>query len=127
MRGRHLLDAIAQESPALAGDLLLPRDAFALARDTKDPTASWERFVWVPFKKKVTALRKRNGEWVRAQIVAFELGPSVTRLPPKKREWKQPMWRARHSRFLVSVDGKSQRIDVAEMMSWNGVWYISRL
>jgi hypothetical protein len=37
---------------------------------------------------------------------------------------KVALWRVRHSRLNFTIDGKASRIDLAELMSWRGAWYV---
>ena len=126
-RGRHLLEAIAQDNPQLAQDLLFPRDGFAATRDAADPARAWEKTVHAPFLGSVHRLHRRVRGLAGAQVVSLELGQSVVQVLPHKKEWKRPLWRVRHSRLVIVVEGRSQRIDIPEMTSWRGAWYVTKL
>jgi len=126
-RGRHLLEAIAQDNPQLAMDILFPRDGFAATRDAADPARAWEKAVHGPFVRNVHQLHKRLRGLAGAQLVSLELGQAVVQLSPRKREWKRPLWRVRHSRLNVIVNGRAQRVDIPEMTSWRGAWYVTKL
>ena len=125
-RMRHLLEAIAQDNPDLAGDVLFPRDAFIQTKDLTDPQKAWEKKVSGSFRRSVALLHKRL-KADQAKFVSFELGHSVVQITPKKKDWKRPLWRVKHSKLSFTVDGKTRHLDIAEMTAWRGAWYVTRL
>ncbi len=126
-RARHLLEAIAHDSPELATDIVFPRDAYLATKDSVDAGKAWDAKITTAFQKSVHAFHKRTRGAEKAQFVAFELGTSVQQAPPKKREWKRPLWRVKHSRITFTVDGRTQRVEIAEMTGWRGAWYVTKL
>ncbi len=126
-RMRHLVEALATNSPDLAGDVLFPRDAYVSLRDSNDAARAWEKTVSEPFRHAVERMFKRTPGMARAKFVAFELGAAVVQLPPKKREWLKPLWRVKHSVLTFTIDGRTRRLDIAEMTAWRGAWYVTRL
>jgi hypothetical protein len=126
-RVKHLLEAIAHDNPDLATDMLFPRDAYLAARDSADPGKAWDNKLAASFRKNVQRLHKRTHGIEKAQFVSFEIGHAVQQATPKKRDWKRPLWRVRHSRLTFTVDGKTQRVDIGEMTSWKGAWYVTKL
>jgi hypothetical protein len=127
LRARHLFDAIVQDNPDLGSDILFPRDAFVLARDATDPGKVWDVKVSGGFRRSVHALHRRIKGADRAQFVSFELGRTITEVTPKHHEWTLPLWHVPHARLTYALDGKTERIDVAELAAWRGAWYVSRL
>ncbi|MBX3205845.1 MAG: hypothetical protein KF764_12300 [Labilithrix sp.] len=126
-RMRHLLEAIAQDNPDLASDALFPRDAYMLVRDSTDPAKAWEKKVSNGFRRSVERTHKRMKGVERARFVSFELGRSIVQITPKKRDFKKPLWRVKHSKLSFSIDGKTRHLDIAEMTAWRGAWYVTRL
>ena len=126
-RMRHLVEAIAQDNPDLAQDVLFPKDAFAATHDTKDAHRDWTRKVSRPFKKAVSAAHKRAKGSAHARFGEFRLGAPIAQAPTRKGELKVPLWRVKRSRLTLVIDGKTQHLDVAEMTSWRGNWYVTRL
>lgn len=126
LRGKHLLEAIVQDNPELANDLIFPRDAFVSAKDVPDPPKVWDKKLSPSFQRDVHTFHKRlKGK--EAQFVALEIGQAITRVIPKKRDFKKPLWRVKHSKLLFTIEGKPQRVEIGEMVSWRGAWYITKL
>jgi len=126
-RGRHLLEAIAHDNPDLATDILFPRDAYAAAHEGQDPSKLWDKKILPGFQKDVHTVHRRVKDAEKAQFVSFEIGHAVTQITPKKRDWKKPLWRVRHSKLTFTIDGKTQRIEVSALLSWKGSWYVTNL
>jgi hypothetical protein len=129
-RMKHLVEAIAQSNADLAGDVLFPRDAYIQTRDSTDPQKAWEKKVHSSFKRSVDVLHKKTkgaSQEGQAKFVSFELGHSVVQITPKKKDWKRPLWRVKHSKLTFSIDGKQRHLDIAEMTAWRGAWYVTKL
>lgn len=126
-RMRHLLEAIAQNNPDLAADALFPRDGYVAAKDVNDPQKAWDKRVSSSFRRSVERMHKRMKGVEHARFVSFELGRSVVQLTPKKRDFKRPLWRVKHSKLSFAVDGKTRHLDISEMTAWRGAWYVTRL
>jgi len=126
-RSRHLLEAIAQDDPALATDVLFPRDAYMQVKDGPDPGKQWDGKVQPQFSREVHALHKRTKGVERAVFVSFDIGEPVVQAIPKKHDLKRTLWRVRHSRLTFTVEGKAQHFDVLELTSWRGAWYVTKL
>ncbi|HSO37094.1 MAG TPA: hypothetical protein VLT33_31430 [Labilithrix sp.] len=126
-RMRHLLEAIVQNNPDLAGDVVFPRDGYVASRDTVDPQKAWEKRVSGLFKRSVERSHKRTKGIENAKFSSFELGHSILQLTPKKHDFKKPLWRVKHSKLAFTIDGKLRHFDIAEMTAWRGAWYVTRL
>ena len=127
LRARHLLEAIAQDNPDLGSDLLFPRDGYMTARDATDPGKAWDSKAAAAFRHAVHTLHRRTKGIERAQFVSFEIGRTVTQEEPRRHEWKEPLWVVHHSRIDFTLDGRDMHIDVGELTSWRGAWYVTRL
>jgi hypothetical protein len=127
MRMKHLVEAVAQGNADLAGDVVFPRDAYIQTKDSADPQKGWEKKVQSPFKRSVESMHKKMKGVDGAKFVSFELGHSVTQITPKKKDWKRPLWRVKHSKLTFTVDGKQRHLDIAEMTAWRGAWYVTKL
>ncbi len=77
-RMRHLLEAVSQNNPDLANDVIFPRDAYLSAKDAPDPQKAWEKRVSGSFRRAVEKTHKRNKGIEGAKFVSFELGHSIT-------------------------------------------------
>ena len=126
-RMRHLLEAIAQNNPDLAGDMVFPRDAYISTRDSADPQKAWEKRLSGTFRRAVERTHNRNKGVENAKFVGFELGHAIVQLTPKKHDFKRPLWRVKHSKLSFTVEGKQRHLDIAEMTAWRGAWYVTRL
>jgi hypothetical protein len=127
LRARHLFEAIVQDNPDLGSDLLFPRDACAAARDATDPLKVWDTKLSSSFRHGVHSLHKRTKGIERALFVSFEIGRTVTQEAPRKHEWKEPLWVVHHARIDFTLDGRDLHFDIAELTSWRGAWYVTRL
>lgn len=126
-RMRHLLEAITQNDPDLASDVVFPRDAFIATRDAADPQKAWEKKQSSAFRRAVERSHKRTKGIENAKFVGFELGHSVVQGAPKKHEWKRPLWKVKHSKLTFTIEGKPRHVEIAEMTAWRGAWYVTRL
>lgn len=125
-RAMHLLEAITQGNADLASDILFPRDAYLSARDASDAGRTWDRRIREPFRRQVLRLSKKK-DMAKAKFISFDLGRALLQVTPRKRGWKKPLWVVRHSKLVYTIEGKTQRLDIAEMTSWRGAWYVTRL
>ena len=126
-RSRHLVEAIAKDDPLLAQDFVFPRDAYAASHDRSDASSVWDKKVLAAFGRDIHTLHKRIKNSAHAAFLTFELGHEVQQITPKPKDFDRPLWRAKHSKITISIDGKTDRIDIAEMMGWRGAWYVTRL
>jgi hypothetical protein len=126
-RMRHLLEAISQNNPDLASDILFPRDAYAASKDHADPAKAWEKRLQNGFRRSVERMHRNLKGVEHAHFVSFELGTSVAQITPKKKDFKKPLWRVKHSKLTVTIEGKTRHLDIAEMTAWRGAWYVTRL
>jgi hypothetical protein len=126
-RMRHLLEAVSQNNPDLAGDAIFPRDGYVAAKDVPDPPKIWEKRVSSTFRRSVERTHKRMKGVENAKFVSFELGHAIVQLTPKKKDFKKPLWRVKHSKLTFTIEGKTRHLDIAEMTAWRGAWYVTRL
>jgi hypothetical protein len=126
-RARHLLEAIAKDDPSLATDIVFPRDAYLVAKDSPDPGKQWDTKVMSAFQKQVHLFHKRMPGIDHAQFTSFEIGPAIAQAAPKKRDLRMTLWRVHHSRLNFAIDGKTARFDVGDLTSWRGAWYVMQL
>lgn len=126
-RGRHLLEAIAQDNPDLGVDMLFPRDAWAASRAIADPAKQWDLKVKPAWEAAIRSLHKRTKNVSRAQFVSLEIGGQVQRVELSKKEWSKPLWRVKKSRLTYTLEGQTHHFEVAEMVGWRGAWYVTKL
>jgi hypothetical protein len=126
VRARHLLEAVAKDDPAFAGDILFPRDGWLATRDAVDAGKEWDRLVAEPFRRAVHALSHRAGI-ERAQAVSLELGHVMVQTTPRKHGWKKALWTLHGSRLTFVLDGHTRTLPIHELTAWRGAWYVTRL
>lgn len=126
-RMRHFVEAIAQNNPDLAGDVLFPRDAYVQVKDLEDPQKGWEKKVAGPFRRAVGKTHKRTHGAEGAKFVSFELGKAPEQVAAKRKDLKKPLYRVKHSRLTFSIEGKSHTVTIAEMTAWRGAWYVTKV
>jgi hypothetical protein len=130
-RGRHLLEAIAQDAPDLGADMLFPRDAWVASRSPPDartdPAKQWDSKVKGAWESAIHSLHKRTKNVARAQFVSLEIGSQVQRIETSKREWSKPLWRVKKSRLTYVLEGQTHHLELAEMVGWRGAWYVTKL
>jgi hypothetical protein len=92
-----------------------------------DPGRVWDAKESSGFRHSVHSLHKRTKGLERAVFVSFELGRTVTQDSPRRHEWKETLWVVHHSRIDYTLDGRDLHVDIGEMTSWRGAWYVTRL
>jgi hypothetical protein len=127
LRAKHLLEAIAQNEPSLAADIVLPRDAYVAARDAQDPGGIYDSKFKTAFATQVGRVHHHEKGIENAVFVSFDLGNNASRVSPRKHEWNEPLWHATRSTLTFTIEGRVHRIEVAEMIAWHGNWYVSKL
>jgi hypothetical protein len=126
-RARHLLEAVAQDDPTLATDILFPRDGWLATRDADDPGKEWDRQVAQPFRRALSTLSRRHPGLDHAQVVSLELGRVIVQATPRRHAWKKPLWVVGGSRLTFVIDGHTRTMAIREMVAWRGAWYVTRL
>ena len=114
-------------APDLATDMLFPRDGYSIARDDKDPAKAWDIKLKPTYERAIGRLNKRSKGVDRAVFVSLDLGRQIVRMSPKKKAWKEALWRVKHSSLSFTIDGRAQKIDIAEMVAYRGNWYVTQL
>lgn len=122
----HIVEAMAQDNPELAKDLLVPRQAFGALYDSKDATGAWDHKVKPGFERAIKQSRKGVRNPSTLKFVSFELG-NVDSVSPKKKSWKYTIYRATKSVLTVSAGEKTRRIHISEMIGYRGAWYVVRM
>lgn len=125
-RMKHLVEAIGHDNADLAQDVLFPRDGFVQVKDASDPGKAWEK-LRTAFGRAVHVQNSHKKGMEKATLVSFELGHSVNLVPAKRHEFKRALWRAKHSKLIFAIDGKTSTMEIIEMTAWHGNWYITKL
>jgi hypothetical protein len=123
-RAKHLLEAIAKDTPDLAVDIEFPREGWLATRDAADPGKEWDDHIDEHFRRSVHALARHTDG---AQFVSLELGHAVVQESPKRHGWKKPLWAVHGSRLTYVIDGHTRTIVIHEMVAWRGAWYVTHM
>lgn len=140
-RVQHLLDAIAQGEPDLGRDILAPKKAYLALQTKHDAHHTYESDVVVPYRRRVRGLSKKRGlKDATVGSLSFGENISLVTLPPPKGGGAEanvversaekppaPMWRARRVRLTARGKSGSTTYAIAEMIAYEGAWYVLHL
>lgn len=125
-RARALFDAIVQNNPSLAEDLWFPRDPFLILKDIKDPGKYWDQ-LHRTYAKDIDKLHKKRKSWQGAEFEKFEPGSPPKWVKPGDEGNKIGYFRTVKGNLVYKMEGKSHKIEVRVMISWQKRWYITHL
>lgn len=125
-RARSLFDAIVQNKPPLAEDLWFPRDPFLILKDIKDPGKYWDQ-LHRTYAKDIDKLHKKRKGWEGAEFVKFEPGSPPKWVKPGEEGNKIGYFRTVKGNLVYTMEGKTHKMEVRVMISWQKRWYITHL
>lgn len=125
-RARALFDAVVQNNPALGEDLWFPRDPFLILKDIKDPGKYWDQ-LHRAYAKDVEKLHKKRKSWEGAEFVKFEPGSPPKWVKPGDEGNKIGYYRTVKGNLVYKAEGKTHKLEVRVMISWQSRWYITHL
>lgn len=125
-RGRGLFDAVVQNNPALGEDLWFPKEPFLILKDIKDPGKYWDQ-LHRAYAKDVEKLHKKRQSWEGAEFVKLELGSPPKWVKPGDEGNKIGYFRTVKGNLVYKAEGKTHKLEVRVMISWQKRWYITHL
>jgi hypothetical protein len=125
LRMRHLMEAIVNDNADLGRDALYPRKDFLKRSSTKDPSHYWDKRIYEAFQKSIHRLHKKIHGVDRAKFQSFDVGTVSGSVQSK--EWTGITHQSKHGKLLMMIDGKPVTIPVAELVAYDGHWYLLKL
>lgn len=125
-RARGLFDAVVQNNAALGEDMWFPREPFLILKDIKDPGKYWDQ-LHRAFVKDVEKLHKKRKSWEGAELVKFEPGSPPKWVKPGDEGNKIGYYRTVKGNLVYTAEGKTHKLEVRVMISWQNRWYITHL
>lgn len=125
-RARSLFEAIVHNNPALAEDMWFPRDPFLILKDIKDPGKYWDQ-LHRTYAKDIEKLHRKRKSWEGAEFEKFEPGSPPKWVKPGDEGNKIGYFRTVKGNLVYRMEGKTQKIEVRVMISWQSRWFITHL
>ena len=125
-RARALFDAIVQNSPPLGEDLWFPKEPFLILKDIKDPGKYWDQ-LHRAYARDIEKLHKKRASWEGAEFVKFEPGSPPKWVKPGEEGNKIGYFRTVKGNLVYKAEGKTHKLEVRVMISWQKRWYITHL
>ena len=125
-RIRRLFEAVVKDDPALADGVFFPRDAFLLVKDIRDPGRYYDQ-LYARFQADVHSLHRRLPGLAQARFERFELTQRGGYVNVHEEGNRLPYWAARHSFLYYTSAGKTQRVEVRVLITWDDQWYVIHL
>jgi hypothetical protein len=125
-RARGLFDAIVQNNPSLGEDFWFPKEPFLILKDIKDPGKYWDQ-LHRAYAKDIEKLHKKRASWEGAQFEKFEPGAPPKWVKPGDEGNKIGYFRTVKGNLVYKMEGKSHKIEVRVIISWQNRWYITHL
>jgi hypothetical protein len=125
-RARALFDAVVQNNAALGEDMWFPREPFLILKDIKEPGKYWDQ-LHRAFVKDVEKLHKKRPSWEGTELVKLELGSPPKWVKPGEEGNKIGYYRTTKGSLVYRAEGKTHKLEVRVMISWQNRWYITHL
>jgi hypothetical protein len=125
-RAGHLLDAIAQNDPAVADDFFFPREPFLPLKDVADPGRYFDQLL-ATYHRDIRSLHAERKDWAGVSFVSFELGTTPTWVMPGKEYNKIGYFRTFGGKLRYRLGEKVKEMTVSTIISWDGRWYVTHL
>lgn len=131
-RARRLLQAIAQDQPALAHDFFLSREAFRAIKGIAEPDRLYDR-IFRMYEDDIHELHAQlfsgaaGADAARAEFVRFEFSRRRGWVRLREESNRLPYWAQRHNWLVYRVGDEERRIEVRTMIAWGDRWYITHL
>lgn len=124
-RARGLFDAIVQNNPSLGEDFWFPKEPFLILKDIKDPGKYWDQ-LHRAYVKDIEKLHNKR-KWEGAEFEKFEPGSPPKWVKPGEEGNKIGYFRTVKGNLVYKAEGKSHKLEVRVIISWQKRWYITHL
>jgi hypothetical protein len=125
-KAQRLFEAIVADAPARAEEVFFPRAAFLLVKDIPDPGKYYDRLKR-RFEQDIHALHASLKDPASARFERFELANRGGFVRVHEEGNRLPYWAARHSFIHYRAAGKSERLEVRVLITWDDRWYVIHL
>lgn len=125
-KAQQLFAAIVANRPELADSVFFPRDAFNLVKDIRDPGKYYDRLKR-RFVQDIHDLHARLPDAAHAKFERFELANRGGFVRVHEEGNRLPYWAARHSFIHYRTAGRTERLEVRVLISWDDRWYVIHL
>lgn len=125
-RARGLFDAVKQNNPTLGEDFWFPKEPFLILKDIKDPGKYWDQ-LHRAYVKDIEKLHKKRANWDGCEFEKFEPGSPPKWVKPGEEGNKIGYFRTVKGNLVYKAEGKSHKLEVRVIISWQKRWYITHL
>ena len=125
-RARGLFDAVVQNNPTLGEDFWFPKEPFLILKDIKDPGKYWDQ-LHRAYVKDIEKLHNKRKSWEGAEFEKFEPGSPPKWVKPGDEGNKIGYFRTVKGNLVYKAEGKSHKLEVRVLISWQKRWYITHL
>ncbi|MFO0592556.1 MAG: hypothetical protein U0441_33745 [Polyangiaceae bacterium] len=125
-RARGLFDAVVQNNPTLGEDFWFPKEPFLILKDIKDPGKYWDQ-LHRAYVKDIEKLHKKRASWDGCEFSKFEPGSPPKWVKPGEEGNKIGYFRTVKGNLVYKEGGKSHKLEVRVIISWQKRWYITHL
>ena len=125
-RARGLFDAVVQNNPSLGEDFWFPKEPFLILKDIKDPGKYWDQ-LHRAYVKDIEKLHKKRASWDGCEFEKFEPGSPPKWVKPGEEGNKIGYYRTVKGSLVYKAEGKSHKLEVRVIISWQKRWYITHL
>lgn len=125
-RARGLFDAVVQNNPSLGEDFWFPKEPFLILKDIKDPGKYWDQ-LHRAYVKDIEKLHNKRKSWEGAEFEKFEPGSPPKWVKPGDEGNKIGYFRTVKGNLVFKAEGKSHKLEVRVIISWQKRWYITHL
>ncbi len=125
-RARGLFDAVVQNNPSLGEDFWFPKEPFLILKDIKDPGKYWDQ-LHRAYVKDIEKLHNKRKSWEGAEFEKFEPGSPPKWVKPGDEGNKIGYFRTVKGNLVYKAEGKSHKLEVRVLISWQKRWYITHL
>jgi hypothetical protein len=124
-----LVQAIADDDPALALPAFFPVVAYQQVKAIAKPEDDWQRRLVAAFDRSIHEYHKKLGPNASsAGLAGLDLDEArVKFMKPHSEGNNLGYYRVTHSTLRLRTEGGEQRFEITSLISWRGEWYVVHL